>query len=544
MIGRGEQLGDRRVLDDAADLAAHELGGVVVRRSARPHVGERLEEAEAAVRPAALELLAALVVADLERGLVVGDPRSEDALHGPSRLFPVRGEGQLHAGLLRRVARAVVRRNAEVRRALEDRDVLGLPGDDRDRLDPRRASADDAHPAAAEVDALVGPAAGVERRSGERVAAGDVGDAGAREAARRHHAVPRGDALPAVGRDQPLRSGLVELRTDDPRVELDAAAQVEEIGDVVQVREDLGLGRIALAPRPAGDDPVVEAVLVVGRLDIAARAGIAIPEPRAADAGAGLDHSRRQPARAHRVQRVQTREPRAHDQDVNHPHAILCACPLVWPDARRHSDSHGDHRLRPLGTRLPRAVHRGEPALLDRGHRDERPGPRRTGRAGSSGRRDRGIARGTARAELRPRRPRLARPRAPGAGPRRALLRRRPRDRQAVRRVGRRGRAAHRCSGGRRPAAHRLPEPALGRRFPHRPQAGRLGRPRPGASLRVDVRALVARAPAALAGHDHHQPGRRDRVRSRQSPRRSGTAPLRPGYADRRGACRSCVPAA
>jgi len=57
--------------------------------------------------------------------------------------------------------RGVVRRQAEVGRALEDGDLGGLSGDLRDRLDRRGAGADHRDAAAGEVDALMRPAAGV-----------------------------------------------------------------------------------------------------------------------------------------------------------------------------------------------------------------------------------------------------------------------------------------------------------------------------------------------------------------------------------------------
>ena len=54
--GRAQRLGRRRVVDDLADLVAHELGGRVVGASVREEVGEGEQHAaDAALRPAALE---------------------------------------------------------------------------------------------------------------------------------------------------------------------------------------------------------------------------------------------------------------------------------------------------------------------------------------------------------------------------------------------------------------------------------------------------------------------------------------------------------
>jgi hypothetical protein len=51
-----------------------------------------------------------------------------------------------------------------------------------------------------------------------------------------------------TGPDHPAAAGLVVDRGLDPRVELDVATQIEAIGDVVGVLQDLGLPGIALAP--------------------------------------------------------------------------------------------------------------------------------------------------------------------------------------------------------------------------------------------------------------------------------------------------------
>ena len=78
-------------------------------------------------------------------------------------------------------------------------------------------------------------------------------------------------------------------------VELDVAAQVEAVGDVVDVAQDLRLGGVALGPVPLLLELVGERVRVVQALDVAARARVAVPVPGAADAVAGLVDARREP---------------------------------------------------------------------------------------------------------------------------------------------------------------------------------------------------------------------------------------------------------
>ena len=81
------------------------------------------------------------------------------------------------AQLLQRAGRngAVVRRDGEVRGALEDRELAGLAGDERDGLDARRTGSDDRDPLAREVGTLVRPAAGEVDLPGETAGAFDVG---------------------------------------------------------------------------------------------------------------------------------------------------------------------------------------------------------------------------------------------------------------------------------------------------------------------------------------------------------------------------------
>ena len=99
--------------------------------------------------------------------------------------------------------------------------------------------------------------------------------------------------------------GLVERRLDDARAEPDVAAQVEAVGDVLEVAQDLGLGGVALRPRPLLLELVRPRVGVGHALDVAARAGVAVPEPRPADAGRLIEHEHREPELAQPVQQVE-----------------------------------------------------------------------------------------------------------------------------------------------------------------------------------------------------------------------------------------------
>jgi hypothetical protein len=62
-----EELGERRVLDDRADLAMDEIRGGAVGFAAGGDVGERAEIADPAFAPPLLILAVARFLADLER---------------------------------------------------------------------------------------------------------------------------------------------------------------------------------------------------------------------------------------------------------------------------------------------------------------------------------------------------------------------------------------------------------------------------------------------------------------------------------------------
>ena len=61
-----------------------------------------------------------------------------------------------------------------------------------------------------------------------------------------------------IRRDDPAPALVIELRGRDPCAQLDVAAQVVAIGDMVEVAEQLGLLRIFSAPRPLAQEILVE----------------------------------------------------------------------------------------------------------------------------------------------------------------------------------------------------------------------------------------------------------------------------------------------
>src|SRR5438128_1727054 len=216
--------------------------------------------------------------------------------------------------------RSVAGRDAEVRRALEDEQVRRLLGDEWDRLDGRGAGADHPDPLAAEVGTLMRPASRVIRGTPEAFPPRELRHLSRRQTPGRHDAEARRHAIAAVGRDGPSPAGLVEGRSGHPGRDLDVAPQVEAVGDVIDVGQNLRLGGVPLAPLPFLLQLVRERVRIVHALDVAARARVAIPVPGAADAVARLEDAGRQPELAQAVEHVEPGESGPDDDRVEIRH--------------------------------------------------------------------------------------------------------------------------------------------------------------------------------------------------------------------------------
>ena len=215
---------------------------------------------------------------------------------------------------------AVVQRGAPVGAPLEDRQVLGLLADGRNGLHAGGAGADDCHSLALDLDRFGRPVVGVERRSFEHVGAVEVdaldaGIGGRGQQAKRGQQEAAAQVA-AVGQVQaPLACLVVEVGRLDRAVELHVLAQVELLGDVVEVAQVLGLAREALLPVPFFEQFVGERVAVGVALGVEAAAGVAVPEPGAAEVAAHLEHGRVDTALGQPVHLVDAGHARADDDD-------------------------------------------------------------------------------------------------------------------------------------------------------------------------------------------------------------------------------------
>ena len=122
--------------------------------------------------------------------------------------------------------------------------------------------------------------------------------------------------MAGVGFHGPDMIALIEFGLDHPRLELDVALEVETVRDVIGVAKDLRLAGVALAPLPVLLQVVGETVGILHALDIAARTGVAVPIPGAADAGARLEDRAAKAGSPQAMKHVKAGETGAHHNRV------------------------------------------------------------------------------------------------------------------------------------------------------------------------------------------------------------------------------------
>ena len=244
--------------------------------------------------------------------------------------------------------------------------MVGGLGDLGDRLHAGGAGSDDPDAFAREGDQLMGPAAGVVHRPGEVVDAGIVRLVGDEQRAGGTNQEP-GRRLFTVRRfDGPALRRLVPTCIGDPRVELDVLAQIEPVGDVVEVGEHIGARGLGLFPHPLVDQFLAERVGVERRARrVDPGAGVAVVPPGAAHPAGAVECTDRQ---AHRVaQAVEGVEPAeaCTDDDgvvVRHGYIAHLQLPSLVVTVSAPAESSMAHHLRVVTT--PRAT-RGVPAPPD-----------------------------------------------------------------------------------------------------------------------------------------------------------------------------------
>ena len=106
------------------------------------------------------------------------------------------------------------------------------------------------------------------------------------------------------------------MRGGHAALELDVAAQVELVGDMVQIALGLGLAGEVLLPVPFVEQFLRKGIAVGPALGIEAGARIAVPVPGAADTRAGLEQPHLQAEFAQPVELIQPGNAGADDDGV------------------------------------------------------------------------------------------------------------------------------------------------------------------------------------------------------------------------------------
>ncbi|SHU12089.1 Uncharacterised protein [Mycobacteroides abscessus subsp. abscessus] len=133
---------------------------------------------------------------------------------------------------------------------LEDEEFLGGLRGDRHQLDAGRPGSDHPDPFTGEVHAGRGPVSGVIQLAGERVPAGNGGHVGGGQCAGGHHTESGVHRVVPIGAYRPAQQIFVEDGRGDPGAAADITAQVEAVGDMVDVAQNFLLAGVLFGPVP------------------------------------------------------------------------------------------------------------------------------------------------------------------------------------------------------------------------------------------------------------------------------------------------------
>ena len=138
-----------------------------------------------------------------------------------------------------------------------------------------------------------------------------------RQSASCHHTKTRTKLLACFGIDNPRVGCFVERHCGNTGFKADVWAQVVTIGNVIEIALDFGLRREVFAPFPFLFKFRIETKRILKAWNIAPSSGIAVPEPRAANAARTLKNDHTEPTLAEHFQRVETRHSRANHDHVS-----------------------------------------------------------------------------------------------------------------------------------------------------------------------------------------------------------------------------------
>ena len=315
MVLRDQLFGDHGVFNALADLARDEVGGQLVGLAVGQHVTE-IAHPDAETRlsvellPESFPFLGGHFQGRARVGRV--DVAARRGAAEREDLFVARLDvAHLCVGNL-----AIVQRRAPIGSALKHGQVADGLGDFLDGLHGGRAGANDPDALAREVDALLGPGVRVAGLPLEGAEAGDVRHRRRRKDPDSGQQKTRRIAPSILERDVPAPGFFLVVGRGDATVELDVAAQIELVGDVIEVAFCLGLGGKMLAPMTFLQQFLREGIAVSPTFGVEAGAGIAVPVPGTADAGTGLEYPHPQTELAQLVELIEPGNSGADDDGV------------------------------------------------------------------------------------------------------------------------------------------------------------------------------------------------------------------------------------
>ena len=195
----------------------------------------------------------------------------------------------------------------------------------------------------------MGPGVGLHPAPGVIFQPGNFRCLGQRKTADGRQQIARAHFIAAISAHYPLVRCLVESAVHDPGIEGIVPAQVEAVGNVIGILENLGLGGEALTPLPLGQQFGRERIGIVEALHIAARAGIAVPEPGAADVRCGLEAEGCEPHFAEFIVRIEPGKAGTDHRNIDCGGHIAPCFGLIIHD-HLHSQSRGNCRPAPRTT--------------------------------------------------------------------------------------------------------------------------------------------------------------------------------------------------
>src|SRR5581483_8394010 len=313
-MGWRELLGDFRVLDACAHLLAPELILGAIGLLVEQHVVEgRQPWCKASIGPHLFVSGAALLRRDLERTL--GQKVDVEAAERFRALLESSGEVLLQLAIRFGVEPHLAHRQRQIWRALKHRELLGLLARFLDDLHAARAGADHGDTLAAEIEALLRPQRSVMAFALEAVHALVLRNVGLRSEARAQHEVATADVFTLARLHHPLVLLAIEIRCSHSRIDLDVAAQIQLLVDVIEIVAPLLPRRIHLAVVPVAPK-VLARVLVHRPVGVDARTGITIPIPDAPDVRARLHALHLEAEIAQSVELIQSGEASADDERI------------------------------------------------------------------------------------------------------------------------------------------------------------------------------------------------------------------------------------